>query len=104
MFLETDSLSIGESQELVVVHDRVHVLHPQGIHVSVKQNVLPLVLLRRSVDLSEDVGEETVRPVSSHGVQDPVQLYHRHCLGVYGVQLGAQTQPATWSKHMYTHE
>jgi hypothetical protein len=27
MFLESDSFAIGQSQELVVIHDTVHVFH-----------------------------------------------------------------------------
>lgn len=92
VFLEPDSLSVSESEELIVVHNRVHILHPQSIHISIKQDVLPLFLLSRSIDFSEDVGQEAVGPVSCDGVQDTIQLYHSHCLGIHGVQLCTETQ------------
>ena len=52
VFLQADPLPVGQGEQLVVVHDRVHALHPQRVHVAVKEDVLPLVLLRGSVDLS----------------------------------------------------
>ena len=36
---ESDPLSVGERQEFVVVHDGVHVLDPQRVHVAVVKNV-----------------------------------------------------------------
>ena len=55
VLLQPDPLPVGQRQQLVVVHDRVHALHPQGVHVTIKQNVLAFVLLRWPVDLTEDV-------------------------------------------------
>ena len=52
MFLQSDSLPVGQGEQLVVVHDGVHALHPQRVHVAVKEDVLPLVLVRGLVDLS----------------------------------------------------
>ena len=39
------TLSVGQSEELVHVEDRVQVLHPLGVDVSVKDDPLPLVKL-----------------------------------------------------------
>ena len=39
MVLEADALSIGEGEQLVVVHHTVHVLHPHRIHIAVKDEV-----------------------------------------------------------------
>ena len=76
----------------IVVHDRVHVLHPQCIDISVKHNVLPLVLVRRFVDFAENVGQESIGPVTCGGVQDAVQLDDTAVLGVDGEELGRQAQ------------
>jgi hypothetical protein len=37
--LQADALSIGQSEELVVVHHTIHVLHPHSVHISVKDEV-----------------------------------------------------------------
>lgn len=39
MRLEPDTLAVGQREQLVVVHHRVHVFHPQGIYVTVEQNI-----------------------------------------------------------------
>ena len=92
MLLQSDTFSIGEGEKFVVVHDRVHVLHPQCVHIAVKQDVPPFVLVCRFVQISEDVGEEPVCPVAGDGVQDTIQLNHGASLGVQGVQLCGQAK------------
>lgn len=37
--LQPNALAIGQGQQPVVVHHGVHVLHPQGIHIAIKQDV-----------------------------------------------------------------
>ena len=93
MFLKPYPFTIGKCEQLVVVHDRVHVLHPQGIHVSIKEDVPPFILVCRLVDLSEDVGEETVCPVSCHGVQYAVQFNDTASFWVQSVEFGHQAKP-----------
>ena len=44
VFLESDPLAVSQGQKTVVVHDGVHVLHPEGIHIAVIHDVLPLDL------------------------------------------------------------
>jgi hypothetical protein len=53
-------------QQLVVVEDRVEVLDPLGVDVSVEDDPLPLVDLASHVvdDSTEDVGEQTVTPLA----------------------------------------
>ena len=92
MFLQPDPLPVGQRQQSVVVHHRVHVLHPQGVHVAVEQDVLALVLVGGAVDLAEDVGEEAVGPVAGDRVQDAVELDDAHGLGVHHVQLGVDAE------------
>ena len=47
MFLETDSFSVGQCEQTVVVHHTVHVLYPQCIHIAVKHDVFPLIFVSR---------------------------------------------------------
>eukprot|EP00968_Pinguiococcus_pyrenoidosus_P001316 scaffold58_cov256-Pinguiococcus_pyrenoidosus.AAC.11 len=56
--LEADALSVGEGEELVVVHNGVHVLHPQRVHVAVVDEPAHLVLApgrQRLIQLAEDL-------------------------------------------------
>lgn len=39
MVLQTYALSVGEREQLVVVHHTVHVLHPHCIHIAIKDQV-----------------------------------------------------------------
>ena len=70
--LQADALAVGQREQLVVVHDRVHVLDPEGVDVAVVEDVAAGLgaLGQRAVDLAEDVGEEAVRPVAGVRVQD----------------------------------
>ena len=97
MFLQPDPLPVGKSEQFVVVHDRVHVLHPQSIDIPIKQDILPLILLCRAVDFSEDVGEESVCPVSGDGVQNAIELNNCDSLGVHGVQFSGEAQPICYA-------
>lgn len=45
---ELDALAVGQTQHLVVVQHRVHVLDPQGVHWSVADH--PLVVLSGVTD------------------------------------------------------
>lgn len=42
--LQADALAVREGQQLVVVHDTVHVLDPHSIHISIKDQILGLIL------------------------------------------------------------
>ena len=42
---DAEALSVGKREKLVVVQHRVEVLHPLGVHVSVKHDPLPLATL-----------------------------------------------------------
>ena len=92
MLLQPNSLAISQRQQPVVVHNRVHVLDPQCVHVAVKHNVLPLVLICWFVDLTEYAGQQTVSPVPCDGIQCTVELYHCACLGIHHVQLCGDPQ------------
>ena len=94
VFLQTDALSVGQSQQAVVIHDRVHVLHPEGINISIIDNVLAFILVCGLVDLTEDVGQQSIRPVSGGRVQDAVQLNDTAIFGVDGELLGLNSKPA----------
>lgn len=94
MFLKPNSLAISQRQEPVVVHNRVHVFNPQSVHVAIKHDVLALVLVRWFVNLTEDTGQQTIRPVSCDRVQRTVQLHYCACFGVHYVQFGGDTKTA----------
>ena len=94
MFLKTNSLAISQSQEPVVIHNRVHVFNPESVYVAVKHDVLALVLVCWFVNLSEDTGQQPIRPVSCDWVQCTIQLHHCAGFGVHDVQFGGDTKPA----------
>ena len=94
MFLKSNSLAISQGQEPVVIHNRVHVFNPQSVHVAIEHDVLALILVCWFVDLAEDTGQQTIRPVSCDWVQCTVQLHYCACLGVHHVQFGGDTKTA----------
>ena len=57
MALQSNALSVGQCQQAVVVHNRVHVFNPQCVHVTVEDEILALVPVGRPVDVSKDVGQ-----------------------------------------------
>ena len=93
MFLQPDSLPVRQGQQTVVVHDRVHILYPESVHVAVVHEVLALILVGGFVNLAEDVGQQSVGPVTRGWVQYPVQLNDATLLGVDGEAPGGQVQP-----------
>lgn len=48
--LQANALAIGQCQQPVVIHDTVHVLHPHSIHITIKHQVLGLILHVASSD------------------------------------------------------
>ena len=90
--LQADALAVGQREQLVVVHDRVHVLDPERVHVTVVENVAALFLVRGLVDLAEDVGEETVGPVARVRVEYAVELDDRARLGIERVEFGRHAE------------
>lgn len=68
MFLQTNSFTVCQCQQTIVIHDRVHVLYPQSIYVTIIHNVLLLILVCWFVNFTEDVGKKSVCPVSSDWV------------------------------------
>mmetsp|Transcript_15514 Transcript_15514/g.36067 ORF Transcript_15514/g.36067 Transcript_15514/m.36067 type:complete len:255 (-) Transcript_15514:639-1403(-) len=75
--LEPDALAVGQGEEAVIVHDRVHVLHPHRVDVAVVEDPTDLVLAvlgQRLVELAEELGEDAVGPVAGDGVHDAIEL------------------------------
>ena len=62
----------------------VEVLNPDGIHVTVKDDPLPLVKLPTHVvnNLTQDVRKQSVCPFPGVGIQHPVQVLLGQGLGV----------------------
>ena len=101
MFLQPDALAVCERHQPVVIHHRVHVLDPHRVDIAIKHDVAHLVLRGWPVDLSEDAGEQPVRPVAGRRVEDAVQLDDTPVLRVDGEQLSSQAQSARkeqWSQ------
>ena len=48
----SETFSVRKGQQLVVVEDRVQILHPLRIHISIKD--YPLSLIRLSPDIVDD--------------------------------------------------
>ena len=68
VWLQADSFAVRKCKQLVIVHDRVHVLDPKGVHVTIINCVATLLLLCWFVDFAEDVGQQTVRPITRYRV------------------------------------
>jgi len=94
MSLKPNTFSVGQRQQSVVVHNGVHVLNPQSIHVAVEDQVLALVLVGRLVDVAENARQKAVGPVPCVWIQNAVKLHHAAILRVDGVQFCCQTQPS----------
>ena len=92
MLEESDALAVRQREEPVVVHDGVHVLDPQRVHVAVKHDVLALALVSRLVDVAEDVRQQSVSPVSRGRVQNAVQFNNTAVLGVNHKLFGVHTK------------
>lgn len=75
---QTNAFIIGQRQQFVVVHDRVHVLDPERVHVAVVEYVAALLLVRWFIDLAEDVREQTVRPVTRVRVENTFLVLINH--------------------------
>ena len=90
MVHESDAFAVGQGEELVIVHHRVHVLHPHRVDVSVEHDPPNLVASRRQrlAQGSKVVGEDAVGPVSGLRVHLSVELSHGLRLGVDDVDLG----------------
>lgn len=73
---QPDSLSVGQGEDLVVIHNRIHILNPQRIHISIKHDVLAFGAagVKGFVYGAEDVGQKTVVPIPSLRVQNSVQF------------------------------
>lgn len=78
--LQADALAIGQCQQPVVIHDTVHVLHPHSIHITIKHQVLGLILHPESsehqvtmvcIPLAEDDSEQHLTCVGSGLVLNP---------------------------------
>ena len=90
MVHEPDALAVGQGEELVIVHHRVHVLDPHRVHVSVEHDPPNLVTpgRQRLAERSEVVGQDAVSPIARLRVHLSVELSHGLRLGVDDVDLG----------------
>lgn len=50
--LQADALSVGQRQKLVIIHDTIHVFHPHSVHISIKHQILSLVLVNNHETLA----------------------------------------------------
>lgn len=79
MAQHSDSLLVSQSEQFVVIHHGIHILDPEGVHVTVEQNVSLLALVfivQRFVHLSKNFAQQAVCPVARIRIQHAVQLVH----------------------------
>lgn len=76
MILHFNPLLISQSQQFIVVHNRVHVFDPQGVNIAVEEYVSPFVVagIQRFVDLAENTAQQTICPIARRRIQLSVQL------------------------------
>ena len=72
----SQTLSIGQSKKFVVIQDRVQILNPIRVHISVEYDPLAFARLASHVvnNLTQDVSEKTVSPLTSVGVKASIQI------------------------------
>lgn len=89
MVLQSDPFTVWQSEQLVVIHDRVHVLNPDGVDVAIEDNVMPLVLAVRKglVHLPEGVAQKAITPIACVCVKLAVELIHVLRFRVQHMQL-----------------
>lgn len=89
MILHFDPLLIGQSQNFIVVHHRVHIFDPECIDVAIEEDVLLLVLLRiqRSVDLAKDAAQQSIGPVARERIENSIKLDDSAGLWIHNVQF-----------------
>lgn len=76
MVLHPDSLLISQSQQLVVVHNRVHIFNPQRIDVTVKEYIFTFipVAVQWPINFTKDIAQEAIRPIASCRLQRSIQF------------------------------
>lgn len=90
---KTYTITVSQSQEPAVVHDRVHVLNPHSIYIAIENDPASfslawgLVLIAILVDLRE----KTICPVSTVRVQDAVEFIYCYHLWVHDIKFGRNT-------------
>lgn len=76
-----DDLSGRETELLIVIQHRVHVLDPKCVHRAVEDQPLP-VWINRSGECSVGHRQDTVAPLVRRGIELAIQLAHRDGLGI----------------------
>ena len=80
MAFQGDSFVVGQGQDLVIVHDRVHRLDPLGVQVTIEEQPLG-VLVWDLPEGTEGFGQETVLPLLG-GQVVAVEIFGGDCFGV----------------------
>lgn len=94
MFLKSDSFAVRQSQQLIVVHNRVHILNPQRINVTIEHNVFSLAFLSWLINFPENTRKETVGPVPGDWVECSIKLDDGASFSVQCVELGWNAETA----------
>jgi hypothetical protein len=71
--LERDTLIGGKSEQLVVIHDRVHGLNPGGIEITIKDNPLGKLVLDLTKS-SHGIRQNTIFPLTSGHLDVTIKL------------------------------
>ena len=91
MLLKSDPFAIRQGQQLIVVHNRVHIFNPQSIDVTIKHNVFSLAFLSWLINFTEDTRKKTISPVPGDWVECSIKLYDGASLRVQCVELRRNT-------------
>jgi hypothetical protein len=90
---QTNTITVGECKEFVIVHDGVHIFDPNGINITIENDPSALLLSRCLVlvGILESFGKKSIRPVSAVRIKDTIELVQSDHLGVDGVKSSGDT-------------
>jgi hypothetical protein len=71
--LQRNPLITRQSQNLIIVHNRVQTLNPHRINITIQYNPLRAICLNIRL-ISHDVGEQAVLPLTSYSDTSTLQL------------------------------
>jgi hypothetical protein len=76
MFQETDTISVSECQDPVIVHDRVHVFDPHGIDITIINDptLLRLSFNKININVFENTREQAIGPIPTVWIKNTIKL------------------------------
>ena len=83
-----DAIVVGEGEELVVVHDGVHVFNPDGVHGTIEDE--PREMLLVLVGLAPEGSKDALGPFVGDDVQKACGRARRTTAGIMASETGEQ--------------